>query len=333
MSKVRDESLRHYEACFDSLVINTTNGRASPHKICMLLAVLDLALAGGLRQNRIVYAPPLLERYRRYFDTVRREGDHPNAYFPFFHLKGRLRTGRPSFWHLVPRAGCEVVVAAMDTARSDSAIVQRIDHVRLDDALFDLLQDADATIALSDAIARRWFERGLQELNRMAQHSRAVSRYERALREPQSDAAASPPSAYVRSAAFRSVVVELYDYRCAATGHRVLLEGGEAMVEAAHIHPFSISGDDDPRNGIALTPDMHWAMDRNLIAPGPDMCWHVSQALDDRVPDLHRLVALQNRRMLLPENQVHWPKENALAWRVQRLRDPYWRPPVADAGI
>lgn len=72
MSKARDEALRHYEACFDSLVINSPNGRASPHKICMLLAVLDLALAGGLRENRIAYAPPLLERYRRYFDSVRR---------------------------------------------------------------------------------------------------------------------------------------------------------------------------------------------------------------------------------------------------------------------
>lgn len=332
MSKARDEALRRYETCFDSLVINTSSGRASPHKICMLLAVLDLALAGGLRENRIAYAPPLLERYRRYFDAVRREGDHPNAYFPFFHLQGRLRNRQPSFWHLVPRAGCEVVVAAMDTARSDSAIVQRIDHVRLDDALFDLLQDADACIALSDAVARRWFQRGLQELNRMAQRSRAVSRYECSLREPQAIVAEPPPPAYVRSAAFRSVVVERYGYRCAATGHRVLLGGGEAMVEAAHIHPFSLSGDDDPRNGVALTPDMHWAMDRNLIAPGPDLHWHVSQALDDRVPDLQRFVALKNRRMLLPERPAHWPKEAALSWRLQRLRDPDWRPPVVDAG-
>ena len=29
------------------------------------------------------------------------------------------------------------------------------------------------------------------------------------------------------------------------------------MVEAAHIHPFVEAGDDDPRNGIALTPNMH----------------------------------------------------------------------------
>jgi putative restriction endonuclease len=54
---------------------------------------------------------------------------------------------------------------------------------------------------------------------------------------------------YVRDPAFRRVVTELYDYRCAATGLRVILPARDAMVEAAHIHPFSEAGDDDPRNG------------------------------------------------------------------------------------
>lgn len=326
-------ALQHYEACFGQLVVNARGGRASPHKICMLLALLDLALAGGLPANRIAYAPPLLERYRRYFDAVRREGDHPNPYFPFFHLKGRLRNRQPSFWHLVPRAGSQAVLAAMSTVRSDGDILRHVAHARVDDALFQLLQDPAAVLRLSDGIARRWFQRGLQELNRIAERSRAVSQYERSLRLPDAAIATEPPPPpYVRSAAFRGVVIELYDYRCAATGQRVLLDGGEAMVEAAHIHPFSLSGDDDPRNGVALTPDMHWAMDRNLIAPGPDLCWHVSRSLDDRVPDLQRLVALQGRRMLLPERQADWPKEAALAWRLQRLRDPGWRPPAAEAG-
>ena len=83
-------------------------------------------------------------------------------------------------------------------------------------------------------------------------------------------------------------MTQAYDYRCAATGLRILLPGGEAMVEAAHLHPFAEAGDDDPRNGIALTPDMHWAMDRHLIAPGPE-------------PRLY-------------------PKQDALAWRVRQLQ-------------
>lgn len=66
--------LPRYQEKFVRWVVNVRGGRASPHKICMLLAVLDLAMAGGLRQNLVCHAPPLLERYRRYFDAVRREG-------------------------------------------------------------------------------------------------------------------------------------------------------------------------------------------------------------------------------------------------------------------
>jgi putative restriction endonuclease len=69
----------------------------------MLLAVFDLARAGALPDNRILYAPPLLERFRRFFEAVRAPGDHPNPYFPFFHLAGDLRGGEASFWHLVPQ--------------------------------------------------------------------------------------------------------------------------------------------------------------------------------------------------------------------------------------
>ena len=94
-------TLQTYVDRFSRLVVNVRHGRASPHKICMLLAVLDLARAGDLVQNRIDYAPPLLDRYQRFFNAVRAPGDHPNPYFPFFHLSGKLRGGGESFWHLV----------------------------------------------------------------------------------------------------------------------------------------------------------------------------------------------------------------------------------------
>ncbi|MEK8051865.1 HNH endonuclease [Ideonella sp. DXS22W] len=330
MSVPHPDNLADYRERLSRLNVNVRDGRASPHKVCMLLAVLDLAMAGGLTENLIRYAPPLLERYRRYFDAVRREGDHANPHFPFFHLKGALRRGGESFWHLVPLPGREQAAQALASARSDGDIVRNFAGARLDDALFALVQQAEAAQALAQWLAERWFDRGLQELGRMAQRGMAAARYERAIRTGLTLAAAEPVPEYVRSPAFRRVVIELYDYRCAATGHRVLLEGGEAMVEAAHIHPFAETGDDDPRNGIALTPDMHWAMDRNLIAPGPDLRWHVSAALDDRVPDLQRLVGLKGRALLLPEQRAMWPREAALAWRLARLRDPGWRPPMPD---
>jgi predicted restriction endonuclease len=117
----------------------------------------------------------------------------------------------------------------------------------------------------------------------------------------------------------RSAEVSRYERRL-RTGLRILLPGGEAMVEAAHIHPFAEAGDDDPRNGIALTPDMHWAMDRQLIAPGPDLRWHVSARLDRRIPDFERLCSLEGRELLLPTEPRLYPKREALAWRVGQLQ-------------
>jgi putative restriction endonuclease len=104
-------ALPTYQQAFTRLAVNQRDGRASPHKICMLLSVLDLARAGGLPVNRIVFGPPLLERYHRFFDAVKQPGDHANPYFPFFHLAGKLRGGGASFWHLVPLPGREGVLA------------------------------------------------------------------------------------------------------------------------------------------------------------------------------------------------------------------------------
>jgi putative restriction endonuclease len=124
-------------------------------------------------------------------------------------------------------------------------------------------------------------------------------------------------------------LTQVYDYRCAATGVRILLPSGEAMVEAAHIHPFGEAGDDDPRNGLALSPDMHWAMDRNLIAPGPDFRWHVSKLLDRRIPDFRILCDLDGRELLLPAEPRMYPKRESLEWRIERLRDTDWIAPDA----
>ncbi len=64
-------ALTEYQEKFKRLVVNKTGGRASPHKICMLLAVLDLARSGALSGNEIHFAPPLLERYNRLFAAIK----------------------------------------------------------------------------------------------------------------------------------------------------------------------------------------------------------------------------------------------------------------------
>ena len=319
-------SLLIYQERFSRVIVNVRQGRASPHKICMLLAVLNLARSGALVQNRIEFAPPLLERYSVYFRAVRGPGDHANAYFPFFHLSGKLRDGQKSFWHLCALPGKEAPLNALSTARSMADIDDNVAYAELDGSLFDLLQHPTAIDSLSDTLARQWFDQGLQDLRAVVGRSGEISRYERQLREgtPLLVTELCPP-AYVRSPAFRRLVMEIYDYRCAATGLRLVLQSGEAMVEAAHIHPFCAAGDDDPRNGLALTPNMHWAMDKNLIAPGPDYRWHVSSVVDDaRIADYQSLLHIKGQELLKPREPRMWPKQEVLAWRLERLRDRTW---------
>jgi len=314
-------ALPTYQQALTRLAVNQRDGRASPHKICMLLAVLDLARAGGLPVNRVVFGPPLLERYHRFFDAVKQPGDHANPYFPFFHLAGKLRGGAASFWHLVPMPGRESVLAAMSTARSVRDITDNIAWAELDPDLFAMLQQPEALDALGESMASHWFGRGLQELGVIAAQSAASSRYEYSLRHAAEPPKASePPPAWVRDPAFRRVVTEAYDWRCAATGLRILLRTGESMVEAAHIVPFSESGDDDPCNGLALAPNLHWAFDKNLIALGEDLKWQVSPVLDDRFPDFAPLVQLHGKRLIGPTETRFTPKRESLKYRLERLR-------------
>lgn len=313
-------TLSIYQHKFTHLRVNMSGGKASPHKICMLLALLDLARSGSLRFNKVEYGPALLERYRHFFNVVRGPSDHPNPYFPFFHMAGKLQDRSESFWHLIPIPGRESELASMTTVTSASDITRNISHAELDPELFMLLQDEESIEALSQTMAQHWFGRGLQELTQVVALCTSISIYEHRIRAGLITKDLAPQPESIRDPAFRRVVTQIYDYRCAATGLRFLLPSGVAMVEAAHIRPFSESRDDDPCNGLALTPNMHWAMDRFLISPGPDLKWHVSDLLDDRIKDNEILLSLRGKPLFLPNDLRMVPKRDVLEWRLNRLK-------------
>jgi len=51
---------------------------------------------------------------------------------------------------------------------------------------------------------------------------------------------------------------------------RLISNFGFSMIDACHIIPFKVSGDDRVTNGIALCPNLHRAFDRGLISVGDD---------------------------------------------------------------
>lgn len=304
-----------YVKKFEQLRVNTSGG-ISPHKPCLLLAVIDLAEAGALEKNEILYRPELIERFNDYFDVVKKERDRPNIFMPFFHLKS------DGFWHLKPCDGQESVLAAMSTAVKHSDITSNVRSVSLDEELHRKLQDRAERQNLRAALITHWFgDRGDALWSLVRQHqpeNEAESELRKSVENVGSEVRDQATPA--RDAAFRRVVLQAYDYRCAATGWRIVMPDGSSLIEAAHIVPFSRSHNDDPRNGIALTPTYHLAMDRNLIAPGPDMKWRVSPIFDRRIPDYRDFTDLEGRDVIYFGDPRYHPNRDYLEQRTEMLR-------------
>ena len=310
--------LEYYVKAFSKLNVNRAGDHPSPHKPVMLLAVLELAEAGLLTENKICYNQELLERFRSFFQAVQKTGDACNPYFPFFHMY----KGEP-FWHLKPLPGKDATIEAMSTVRGPSAITANIVHAFLDDELFAMIHREEERLVLRQALIDAWFPKDGEVIKTVAAEERQIVTYENELkRRVEHKAAESPDESYdekARSAAFSRLVRVAYDYRCAASGCRVILPDGSVMVEAAHLIPFSESKDNDPRNGIALAPNFHWALDKYILAPGPDLKWHVSSMLDKRNRDYQELIELDKKPLLLPANKKYYPRMDALEWRIGHL--------------
>ena len=74
--------------------------------------------------------------------------------------------------------------------------------------------------------------------------------------------------------AFRVLVTDAYERRCAVTGEKTL-----PVLEAAHIKPFAENGPHRVNNGLLLRSDLHKLFDLGYLTVTPDLRLHVSLRL------------------------------------------------------
>lgn len=308
-------SISDYADQFASLNTGKVGDHRRPHKPVMLLAIMALVESGQLTENRIEYGPELLEFFNRYFEVVQEADDQPSAYNPFYYLKS------DGFLFHQPKAGMERAYPAL-RPRSARNLQEFVDYAYLDDELFELLQEPQSREELRQVLLAAYFADHRQDLLARINEDRAVAAYQEVL-ESQADGNTQEileePPEYVRDTAFARIVRNAYDFRCAACGLRVVLDD-IVLVDAAHLVPFAESHDDDPRNGMALCKNHHWAMDRSLIAPCPDLKWHVTKDLDPRIADHEKLITIDRQKIILPAKPKYQPKAESLQWRKERLR-------------
>lgn len=139
-------SLARYEQQFANLNINRSHGRISPHKMCMMLAVIELIDDGQIQNNRIYFNNTLKAMFTKYFNKYRHEGDRDNPHLPFFHLKTE------PFWHHRVKAGRTASYKVLTTASGSGAIQNHITYAYLDETLFELLKNQFARDYLKSAV-------------------------------------------------------------------------------------------------------------------------------------------------------------------------------------
>ncbi len=295
--------------------MNKQNGHISPHKAIMLLAVIDLIASGDASENQFRLSPELLEHFRRYFDAVKTDADSCTPINPYFYMRSE------PFWHHRATSGNEALCETLNSPGGRKKLGEIIDYAFLDEALFALLQDGAKRAEIREAVIARYFSGQYDALMDIAREEDEAGLYATAMKDLAAGKVGEVPDVdySARDLAFARVVKRAYHYQCAACGLRILYDG-ISLVDAAHIIPFAESHDDDPRNGMALCKNHHWAMDQELIFPCSDNQWHVRKDIDDRI-DAHRdLINLNGKTILPPEQKQYAPKRDALLWRENRLR-------------
>ena len=228
-NRIMPEPLRYYLRRIESLRLGRSHGVPAPHKPLLLLAVLDLIEAGEIQANRIAPTPRLVEAFLRYWKHI--GVGHARVFLPFYHLR------MSGFWHLHPRKGKGVVLGSVRAFNAMSQLAGTVAYVSLDDELFALLLDPAARAHVRQTIIDAHLPRYRPVIEGIVNENREVARTERSLlRQAEKPTAASDvPESPVRSAAFRSVIMKLYDYTCAACRLRIITLNGGSAVDAAHI--------------------------------------------------------------------------------------------------
>jgi putative restriction endonuclease len=115
--------------------------------------------------------------------------------------------------------------------------------------------------------------------------------------------------------AFRVMVTDSYERRCAVTRERTL-----PVLDAAHIIPYSEGGSHDASNGILLRRDIHCLFDRGYVTVTPDLHFEVSPRIKEEFENGKDYYALHGRQIDVPAAPSVQPSRRALEWHNERFR-------------
>jgi len=114
--------------------------------------------------------------------------------------------------------------------------------------------------------------------------------------------------------AFRVLVTEAYERRCAITGERTL-----PVLEAAHIKPYSETGPHLISNGLLLRSDLHILFDDGYVTVTEDMRVDVSKRIKEEFENGRDYYKHHGQRLLIPQRVEDQPAPDFLRWHREKV--------------
>jgi HNH endonuclease len=114
--------------------------------------------------------------------------------------------------------------------------------------------------------------------------------------------------------AFRVLVTDVYQRRCAITGEKAL-----PVLQAAHIRPVTREGLHRVDNGLLLRSDIHTLFDQGYVTVTPDHRVRVSRRLKADFHDGEPYYPLAGKTIWLPGHSEDHPGREHLEWHADTV--------------
>ncbi len=300
-----------------------STSNCAPHKMLLLLSVIELIELGLCETDFIEISPELLDTFDRYWSSIMPLGTRGNIVLPFFHMR------REGFWALRPNPGKEVSAAELKRCDSFRQLNEVFSGASLDQDLFLLLQNMESRKRLRSTIIHTYFSTDFQErLFYTIRNNKASFEYgqeildfakERSVAESIAEFSVKEPEEKVRDQGFRKAVVTIYEHRCATCGIRMLTPQGHTVVDASHIIPWSESNNDDIRNGLCLCKLCHWAFDELLITITHRHRIKVSPSININSNIPGNISQIAGREIIKPSDEAFYPGDEFLEHHRSRF--------------
>ena len=307
------KDLAYYLKKFAKLGVDRAHGVA-PHKPTLLLAIAELFDQGKIDRNQIYLSPELIATFLKYWSNLVTTDHRSDIALPFFHLTG------DKFWHLMPNPGFEATISTRTKIKGLAALRNAVKYAYLDEELFEYLKASHTRQELVQVLIHAWFPEKTQkiaEINRIDELENIQLRlFERGGATYTVEDIKDQDKTFVRNAAFRRIIVSLYDQHCAFCRLKIVSWDSQNIIDGAHIKPFSEFRDDLFDNGLALCKNHHWAFDRGWFSITDDYRiliphdrFHEEAPIDTRtMRDFH------GEKILLPSQETYYPRISSLQW-------------------